>query len=72
VSLAEFCRSAGIYHQLATRLLEPRILEPDGMLGAKPTFRADLGSVEAAKAAIASFRAQQNRVHQNLRELSHV
>jgi hypothetical protein len=39
VSLRDFCRSIGIYHTLATHLIELGVLVSDGLLGGKPTFR---------------------------------
>jgi hypothetical protein len=72
VSLRDFCRSLGIYHALANRLITLGVLSPDGYLDAKPIFSADLGKLAQAKAAVAVHRLKQKRAHQNIRELEHV
>jgi hypothetical protein len=40
VSLRDFCRSIGIYHTLATHLIELGVLVSDGLLGGKPILSA--------------------------------
>ena len=72
VSLRDFCRSLGLYHSLAMRLITLGVLAPDGYLDTKPIFSADLAKLAQAKAAVAVYKLNQKRGHQNLRELTHV
>jgi len=53
VSSRDFCRTLGLYHALADRLISLGVLKPDGYLDAKPIFSADLATVAQAKAAVA-------------------
>lgn len=72
VSLREFCRTLGLYHAYANRLIMLGILDPDGFLQSKPIFLADMETVERAKVKIADFKAKQTKAHQTIRELAHV
>jgi hypothetical protein len=72
VSLRNFCHAAGLYHARACGLLALGVLEPDGFLNGKPIFSAEIEAVDRAKTRIATFKAHQNRAHQNLREIVHV
>jgi hypothetical protein len=71
VSFGQFTRELGLYHKLATHLIELGILQPNGYLNDTPLFLADLATLEEARNAISQFRARQNRARQNLRELAH-
>jgi hypothetical protein len=71
VSLRDFCRSAGIYYTLATHLIELGALVPDGLLGGKPIFSADLQTLAQAKAAISVYKLRKKSAHQKIRGLSH-
>jgi len=66
VSLRDFCRTLGLYHALADRLISLGVLSPDAYLDAKPIFSADVGTVAQAKAAVAVYKLNQKRGHQNL------
>jgi hypothetical protein len=72
VSFRDFCRTLGVYHALANRLITLGVLEPDGFLNAKPIFSADIEATARAKARISEFKVKQSRAHQSIRELSHV
>jgi hypothetical protein len=72
VSLRNLCRSIGLYHALANRLLTLGVLEPDAFLNGKPIFSADLDKLTQTKAAVAVHKLKQKRAHQNLKELEHV
>jgi hypothetical protein len=72
VSLRDFCRSIGLYHALANRLIETGIIEPDAFLNGNPIFSADLDKLGQTKAAVAVHKLKQKRAHQNLQELTHV
>jgi hypothetical protein len=69
VSLRDFCRSAGIYHSLATRLIELGALKPDGTLNGKPIVSDSLKTIAQAKAAASVYKLRQRNARQNLREL---
>jgi hypothetical protein len=72
VSLRDFCRTLGLYHAYANRLITLGILEPDGFLNSKPIFSADMETIERAKARIADYKAKRTRAQQSIRELAHV
>lgn len=69
VSLRDFCRTLGLYHAFANRLIMLGIVEPDAFLRSKPIFSADLETIDRAKARIADFKAKQAKAHQSIREL---
>jgi hypothetical protein len=71
VTFAQFTRELGLYHKLATHLIELGVLEPSGYLNGIPIFLADVETIEKARNAVSQFRSSLNRAHQNLRELSH-
>jgi hypothetical protein len=68
VSLRDFCRSIGLYHALANRLLALGVLEPDGLLNSKPIFSADIATYEKARFAVSNYRRRQNRAVQEVKE----